>query len=95
MSTQLIVALVAIAVLVGLAVKFRWLQKTGEAWTKSRAFLRETRSEVKKVTFPSRDEVIGTTVVVIIASFIFAIYLWMADLVILKVYEGVYRVFGT
>jgi preprotein translocase subunit SecE len=34
----------------------------------------------------------STTVVVIIASFIFAFYLWAADIVILKVYEGIFRV---
>ena len=57
-----------------------------------KTFLSETRAEVKKVTFPSREEVMSTTVVVIIASFIFAFYLWMADIVILRVYEGIYRV---
>jgi preprotein translocase subunit SecE len=54
----------------------------------------ETRSELKKVTFPSRDEVVATTIVVLIASVIFAFYLWVSDIVILKVYEGIYRVLG-
>jgi preprotein translocase subunit SecE len=57
-----------------------------------RAFVSETRSELKKVTFPSRDEVVATTIVVLIASVIFAVYLWVSDIVILKVYEGIYRV---
>ena len=57
-------------------------------------FLSETRSEVKKVTFPSRDEVLSTTVVVVITSVIFAFYLWMADIVIIKIYEGMIRVLG-
>jgi preprotein translocase subunit SecE len=59
-----------------------------------RTFLSETRSELKKVTFPSRDEVVATTIVVLIASVIFAFYLWASDIVILKVYEGIYRVLG-
>ena len=62
------------------------------SWKKLTAFLSETRAEVKKVTFPSRPEVMSTTVVVIIASFIFAFYLWIADIVILKCYEGIFRV---
>ncbi len=62
------------------------------SWGKLRSFLTETRSELKKVTFPSRDEVMSTTIVVLIASFLFAFYLWVADIVILKVYEGVFRV---
>jgi len=43
---------------------------------------------MKKVTFPSREEVVGTTVVVLITSVIFAIFLWIADVVILRLYNG-------
>ena len=57
-----------------------------------RSFLTETRSEIKKVTFPSRDEVVGTTIVVLIASVIFAVYLWVADLIILQAFEWIYKV---
>ena len=63
-----------------------------KSWKKLTTFLSETKAEVKKVTFPSRAEVISTTVVVIVASFIFAFYLWAADIVIIKVYEGIFRV---
>ena len=65
-----------------------------QGWKKFKTFLSETRSELKKVTFPSRQEVVTTTVVVLIASVIFAFYLWVADIVILKVYEGIFRVLG-
>jgi len=64
------------------------------SFKKMKVFLSETRSELKKVTFPARDEVISTTVVVIITSIIFAFYLWMVDIVIIKVYEGIIRVLG-
>ncbi len=66
----------------------------GDSLKRLRSFLTETRSELKKVTFPSREEVISTTVVVLIASFIFAFYLWLSDLAIVKVYEQIYKVFG-
>ncbi len=52
------------------------------------AFLGEVRTEMKKVTFPSREEVVGTTIVVLITSVIFAIFLWIADVVILRLYNG-------
>ena len=65
-----------------------------EGFKKIKAFLPETRSELKKVTFPPRDEVISTTIVVIITSVIFAFYLWVADIVIIKLYEGIIRVLG-
>jgi len=64
------------------------------SFQKVKVFLSETRSELKKVTFPARDEVISTTVVVIITSIIFAFYLWVVDIVIIKVYEGIIRVLG-
>jgi preprotein translocase subunit SecE len=68
------------------------VRSPARAWQQFNSFLSETRSELKKVTFPSRDEVLATTVVVVIASFIFAFFLWVADIVILKVYEGIFRV---
>jgi preprotein translocase subunit SecE len=58
-------------------------------------FFSEVRAELKKVTFPSRDEVVGTTIVVVVASFVFALFLFLADVVILKAYEGIYRVVGS
>ena len=57
------------------------------------AFLGEVRTEVKKVTFPSREEVVGTTIVVLITSVIFAIFLWIADVVILRLYNGLNSIF--
>ena len=62
--------------------------------SRMRSFLTETRSEMKKVTFPSREEVVGTTVVVLVASVIFAVYLWVADLIILQAFEWIYQVIG-
>ena len=94
MSTEQIVALVVVVVLVAAAAFFRLPAKIADWWRRSRTFLVETRSEVKKVTFPSRNDVVATTVVVLIASVIFAFYLWLADMVIMKVYEGINRVFG-
>ena len=63
-------------------------------YAKSKTFLAETRSELKKVTFPSRDEVVGTTIVVVIASVIFSIFLWLADQVIIQIYSQITRFFG-
>ncbi len=59
-----------------------------------RTFWSEVKSEVGKVTFPSWDEVFATTLAVVIASVIFATYLWLSDIVILRVYQAIYKVFG-
>ena len=63
-------------------------------WNKAKEFLGEVRTEMRKVSFPSRPEVMGTTVVVIVTSFIFAVYLWIADFVIQHGYVGILKVFG-
>ena len=64
-----------------------WIKKT-------RDFLAETRVEMRKVSFPSRDEVTATTIVVLITSFVFAVFLWMADIVIQRGYVGIVKVFS-
>ena len=64
-------------------------------WNKSKEFLGEVRSEMRKVTFPTRDEVVGTTIVVVVTSVIFAVYLWAADFLIQEGYVGIIRVFGS
>ena len=46
-----------------------------------KTFFVEVRSELKKVTWPSRQEVYSTTIVVIFTSVLFGFYLWGLDLV--------------
>ena len=47
-----------------------------------KGFYGDVRTEMKKVTSPSRKEVQGTTTVVIITVFLFAFYFWVVDLAI-------------
>ncbi len=42
-------------------------------------FLRETREELKKVVWPSRDEVLGSTLVVLAAVILISIFLFIVD----------------
>ena len=46
---------------------------------KAMQFLREVKVEMKKVTWPSRKQTIGSTVVVIILVFIIAFFLGIVD----------------
>ena len=59
-----------------------------------KVFLPETKAEWKKVTRPSQREVMTTTIVVVVTSFIFALYLWLADLAIQELYQGLFSVLG-
>ncbi len=47
-------------------------------------FLREVKLETKKVLFPTREELIGSTWVVIIATLIVAVFLGMVDFILSK-----------
>ena len=42
-------------------------------------FVRETREELKKVSFPSSEDVRGTTLIVILNVIFFAIFLFLVD----------------
>jgi preprotein translocase subunit SecE len=42
-------------------------------------FLREVKTELKKVTWPSRKDTLSGTLVVLVAVFIIAIFLWIVD----------------
>ena len=46
------------------------------------SFLKDVRSEMRKVITPSRAEVQSTTTVVIVTVFIFAAYFWLVDNII-------------
>ena len=46
-----------------------------------RTFLGEVRGEMDKVTWPTRDEVRGTTIIVLITVFFFGFYLYGLDVV--------------
>ena len=54
-----------------------------------RRFIHEVNLEMKKVSWPSRSEVINTTMVVIIAVFFFAFYLFGADIVLSYAIQGI------
>jgi preprotein translocase subunit SecE len=56
------------------------LSRPAQWWDRARTFLAEVRNEMKRVTWPSRREVYATTVVVILVSVFFGVYLWVVDL---------------
>lgn len=52
-------------------------------------FLREVREELKKVVWPTRDEVIRLTGVVILVSLLVGLYLGGIDFILTKLVEVV------
>ena len=63
-------------------------------WGTSRNFFTEVRNEMKRVTWPSRKEVYATTLVVILTSAFFGLYLWGLDLALTWAVNWIFRQFG-
>jgi preprotein translocase subunit SecE len=56
-----------------------------------RTFFSEVKSELKKVTWPSKQEVYNTTIVVILTTVFFGFYLYGLDLVMSQVFTRILR----
>jgi len=50
-----------------------------------KAFFQEVRTELKKVTFPTKDETLGTTAVVLVLVSLATIYLWVIDVALSEI----------
>jgi preprotein translocase subunit SecE len=69
-------------------------QAAGGRIERARLFLSEVRNELKRVTWPSRKEVYATTVIVILVSIFFGLYLWSLDQLLLRLIQAIFRFFG-
>ncbi len=70
------------------------VEKPQQWWLATRDFFRDTAAEMKKVTWPTRNEVVGTTVVVVVTTFVFALYLWGCDIVFYRAIDYLFQKFG-
>jgi preprotein translocase subunit SecE len=59
-----------------------------------RLFLSEVRNELKRVTWPSQAEVYATTVVVILVSIFFGMYLFLLDITFGRIVQWILNRFG-
>ena len=68
-------------------------QLTG-MYTRTADFLRDVRSEMRKVTTPSREEVRTTTTVVIVTVFAFSAYFYVVDAVLSRAVQSLLHWLG-
>jgi len=61
---------------------------------RARRFLTDVRAELVRVTCPTRREVWATTIVVIIISLLFGIYLYVVDLLLSAVVAWIFERVG-
>ena len=69
-------------------------EAAGGRFERIRLFLSEVRNELKRVTWPSSKEVYATTIVVIVVSLFFGLYLFTLDYSINSAVQWIFRRFG-
>jgi preprotein translocase subunit SecE len=62
--------------------------------TDTREFLHDVRVEMKQVTWPSKDDVVSTTWVVIATVAFFGVFLWIVDLAVQHGVSTLFKKFG-
>ena len=69
-------------------------QAAGGRFERMRLFLSEVRNELKRVTWPTQREVYATTIVVILVSLFFGLYLWVLDIGMDRIVRWIFGRFG-
>ena len=63
------------------------------SWIRLREYFSEVRVEMKRVTWPSWQEVYGTTIMVLVATFLFGLYFEFYDGVCQRLVQRVLNFF--
>ena len=69
------------------------MNKKGNIIKRIGNYLTEIRGELKKVTWPTKNDMIKTTIAVIVASVIFGIYLTSVDTIFRIVFDYIRHLF--
>jgi preprotein translocase subunit SecE len=69
-------------------------QKVTGTVSDTREFLHDVRVEMKQVTWPSREDVVSTTGVVIATVFFFGVFLAIVDWLVQMGVARVFKIFG-
>ena len=70
------------------------LEKVKEAPRNLVTFYGDVKTELKKVTWPSKKEVYDTTLVVIVTVFFFGLYLFLVDILLRNGVQQIFQFFS-
>ena len=73
-----VVLIVVVLVLLGLAIRGNWFVRTN-------AFLADVRTELKKVSWPTRGELWNATGVVIVSTALVTVFVVIVDIVLTRI----------
>lgn len=57
---------------------------------KMKRFLKEVYAELNKVTWPTKDELIGSTIVVVVVSLVVALFIGIVDRILSFVVQSIF-----
>jgi preprotein translocase subunit SecE len=60
----------------------------------TREFLHDVRVEMKQVTWPTREDVVATTWVVVATVAFFGVFLWLVDWGVQRAVQAIFKKFG-
>ena len=60
-----------------------------DPWTRLRDYAADVRVEMKRVTWPGKQEIYGTTVMVLITIFVLGFYFWICDQIFSRVVQRI------
>ena len=69
-------------------------EKVSGTVTGTREFLHDVRVEMKQVTWPSREDVVSTTWVVVATVAFFGVFLWLVDMGVQWGVQYIFKKFG-
>ncbi|MCC7374015.1 MAG: preprotein translocase subunit SecE [Verrucomicrobiales bacterium] len=81
-TTSFIVWSVVIAVAFAMAWRFGWLDRITK-------YIQETREELRKCTWPGKDELWGSTVLVMVSTTLLGIFTVVVDIVVAYVVSAI------
>jgi len=58
-------------------------------------FVKDSWGELRRVTWPTKDDVISTTIAVLVLTVIFSFFIYLSDKVLSVAVEWVYRIAGS
>jgi preprotein translocase subunit SecE len=65
-----------------------------QKWAGFREFLSDVKKESGKVTWPGKDEVVGTTTVVLVYTVLVGIFLFLVDTAVTPLVNKLFAAFG-
>jgi len=69
-------------------------EKVKGSLAEAKEFLHDTRVELKQVTWPTREDVVSTTWVVLVTVAFFGVFLWLVDLGVQRAVQAIFKKFG-